>query len=71
MDEDVEKTTMMTNYGSYKFLVVPFGLCNASSKFMTFLNFIFHETLDEFVIIIYIDDILVYSKIAKEHVEHL
>ncbi len=71
MDEDVEKMAMMTKYGSYEFLVMPFGLCNAPSKFMTLMNFIFHEMLDEFVIIIYIDDILVYSKIAKEHAEHL
>jgi hypothetical protein len=71
VDEDIEKMAMKTKYGSYKFLVMPFGLCNASSKFMTFINFIFHETLDEFMIIIYINDILVYSKIAEEHAKHL
>lgn len=49
---------------------MPFELCNVSSMFMTFMNSIFHERLDDFVII-YIDDILMYSKIAKEHVENL
>jgi len=66
----VEKTTMRTKYGSYEFLVMPFKLCNVSSTFMTFMDSIFHKKLDEFVII-YIHDILVYSKMAKEHAEHL
>ncbi len=61
---------MRTKYGSYKFLVMPFKLCNVSSTFMTFMDSIFHKKLDEFVII-YIHDILVYSKMAKEHAEHL
>ncbi len=70
MDENVENTTMRTNYGSYRFLVILFRLCNTSSMFTTLGNLIFHEKLNEFVII-YIDDILVYSKITKKHVEHL
>ena len=49
---------------------MPFGLCNAPATFTTLMNNIFHEYLDDFVII-YIDDILVYSKTAKEHAEHL
>ncbi len=61
---------MRTKYGSYELLVMPFRLCKVSSTFTTFTNSIFHEKLDEFVII-YIDDILVYSKMRKEHVEHL
>jgi hypothetical protein len=61
MFEDVEKTTMKTKYGSYEFLMMPLGLCNVLSTFTTLMNFIFHEKLDEFMII-YIDDILVYSK---------
>jgi hypothetical protein len=61
---------MRTKYGLYEFLVMPFGLCNALSTFMTFMNSIFHENLDEFVII-YINDILVYSKTMEEHVKHL
>ncbi len=60
VDEDVENTTMKTKYGSYEFLVMPFGLCNTPLMFTAFMNFIFHEKLNKFVII-YIDDILVYS----------
>jgi len=70
VDEDVEKMAMKTMYGSYGFLVMPFGLCNALSTFITFTDSIFHEKLDEFMII-YIDDILVYSKIAEEHTNYL
>jgi hypothetical protein len=70
MDENVENTMMRTNYGSYEFLVMLFKLCNTSSMFTTLRNSIFHEKLNEFVII-YIDDILVYSKTTKKHVEHL
>jgi hypothetical protein len=66
----VEKTVMKMHYGSYEFLVMPFGLCNAPFTFNTFMNSIFHNKLEEFLII-YIDDILIYSKSAKEHVGHL
>jgi hypothetical protein len=60
VNEDVEKTTMRNIYGSYEFMVMPFGLCNTALTFTTFMNSIFHEKLDKFMII-YIDDILVYS----------
>jgi hypothetical protein len=50
--------------------MMPFGLCNAPLTFMTLMNLIFHEKLDVFMII-YIDNILVYSKIIEEHVEHV
>ncbi len=69
-DADVEKTPMRTRYNSYEFLVMSFGLCNAPSIFTTLMNSIYHEKLDEFVII-YIDDILLYSKSADEHATHL
>ncbi len=68
-DEDVEKMVMRTRYCSYEFLVTPFGLSNILSMFTTLVNSNFHENLDEFVII-YIDDILVYSKIVEEHAKH-
>jgi len=58
-------------YGSYEFLMMPFGLCNVPSMFMTFMNSIFHEKLDKFVIIFINDDILVYFRITKEHAKHL
>jgi len=67
---DLEKTTMKTKYDFYEFLVMPFGLCNALSTFTTLINLIFHEKLNEFIII-HIDEILVYSKFTKEHVTHL
>jgi hypothetical protein len=67
---NVEKTPMMTRYIFYEFLVMPFGLCNVASIFTTLMNSIFYEKLYEFVII-YIDDILVYSKFVKEHATHL
>ena len=69
-DGDVEKTACRTRYGSYEFLVMPFGLCNAPSTFTTLMNTIFREEMDDFVII-YIDDILVFSKTAEEHARHL
>ena len=67
---DEEKTACRTRYGSFEFLVMPFGLCNAPATFTTLMNNIFHEYLDDFVII-FIDDILVYSKTTEEHAEHL
>ena len=66
---DEEKTTCRTRCGSFEFLVMPFGLCNAPTTFTTLMNIIFHEYLDDFVII-YIDDMLVYSK-TEEHTKHL
>jgi hypothetical protein len=65
-----KKQQWKPNYVSYEFLVMPFGLCNVPSMFTTFMNSIFHEKLDGFVII-YIDDILVYSKMMEEHAKHL
>jgi hypothetical protein len=69
-DGDVEKTTMRTYYGSYEFLVMLFGFCNALFTFTTFMNLVFCDKLDE-LLIIYINDILIYSKLVEEHIEHL
>jgi len=60
----------MTRYGHYEFVVVPFGLTSALAKFMCFMNNLWHPYLDKFIIV-FIDDILVYSKNEKEHVENL
>ena len=68
--QDVYKTSMRTRYGSYEFLVIPFGLCNAPATFMSIMNGIFHVEMDECVVV-YTDDILIYLRIAVEHARDL
>ncbi|WVZ97837.1 hypothetical protein U9M48_043347 [Paspalum notatum var. saurae] len=69
-EEDIPKTTFSTRYGLYEYLVIPFGLTNAPAFFMYMMNSVFMNELDKFVVV-FIDDILVYSKSEKEHEEHL
>ncbi|KAL0544441.1 hypothetical protein IC582_019556 [Cucumis melo] len=69
-DEDVPKTAFRSRYGHYEFIVMSFGLTNAPAVFMDLMNRVFREFLDTFVIV-FIDDILIYSKTEAEHEEHI
>jgi len=68
--EDISKTAFRTRYGHCEYSVMPFGVTNTPGVFMEYMNIIFYPYLDRFVVV-FIDDILVYSKLEEEHVEHL
>ncbi|CAI7848657.1 unnamed protein product [Closterium sp. NIES-54] len=69
-DNSIHKTAFLTPYGSYEYLVMPFGLTNAPATFQAEVNHILRPLLDECVVV-YLDDILIYARDMKQHIEHL
>ena len=69
IDEDINKTTFRTHCRHYEFVVILFGLTNAPTTFMCLMNYIFSHYLDKFILI-FLYDILIYSKYEEEHEEH-
>ena len=69
-DSDISTTSFCTRYGHFEFVVMPFGLKNSPSAFMDMMNRIYHLYLDQFVVV-FVEDILIYSKGRAEHEQHL
>ena len=68
--EDIEKTAFNTKYGQFEYLVMPMGLCNAPATFQSLMNRIFYDCVDMFMVV-YMDDLLIFSKDEESHLKHL
>ena len=68
--DDVQKTAFRSKYGHYEYVVTPFGVTNAPAVFMDYMNRIFRPFLDKFIVV-FIDEILIYSRTPEEHADHL
>jgi Reverse transcriptase (RNA-dependent DNA polymerase) len=69
-EKDVPKTCICTRYGSYEFMMMPFGLTNAPNTFQALMNDVFRDYVDKFILV-YLDDISIFSRSAEDHKEHV
>ena len=69
-ETDIPKTAFKPRYGHFEFIVMPFGLTNALAAIMDLMHRVFHPYLDRFVVV-FVDDILIYSKTKEDHEDHL
>jgi hypothetical protein len=69
-ESDIPKTAFITRYGLYEYTIMSFGLANATAYFMYLMNKVFMEYLEKFMVV-FINDILIYSKDEEEHEKHL